>query len=408
MTLMPSARPETDPGATPAPSRRGTWRRRAQAMLGLVLAAVLLVWGLPFFAKTTWSAVFSVLGSIPTGTVIALQGLMLLGLWMYTFTLTGSLPGLRHTRALILNVCGSSVGNLLPGGGAAGLAATYTICRSWGFSRRDISTSAIVTGVWNVLARVALPVVGILALYLGSSDLPQAAQDAAVAGSLSGLALLAAFVAVLASERAAYTVGRALDQLFRPFSRRSARRTTTVDALVTDLRGRIIGVVRTGWHVMTFGLVGFFSIYFVLFWFCMNAVGVQLRFGTLFAAYAIGRLLTAVGVTPGGLGVTETGTAAVLVGWGAPPAQATAGVVLFSIFTHIMEIPLGALGWLAWTLGRRSEGGGPGVDGLPVEPSAPEATSANGLSPTPSPAVTGLSPPGAAPDAPGPGPPPRR
>ena len=37
-------------------------------------------------------------------------------------------------QALIVNVCGSSVGNLLPGGGAAGVAATYAICRSWGFS----------------------------------------------------------------------------------------------------------------------------------------------------------------------------------------------------------------------------------------------------------------------------------
>ena len=30
-------------------------------------------------------------------------------------------------------------------------------------------------------------------------------------------------------------------------------------------------------------------------------------------------------------------------------AGATAGVVLFSVFTHLMEVPLGALGWLLWT-----------------------------------------------------------
>lgn len=383
-------------------------RRRLQAVLGLGLAVVLLAWGLPFFARTSWHAVLAVLGAIPISTVLSLQTLMLLGLWMYTFTLTGSLPGLRHTKALIVNVCGSSVGNLLPGGGAAGLAATYSICRSWGFSRRDVSTSAIVTGVWNVLARVALPVVGIAALYLGSSDLPQAAQDAAVAGSLSGLAVLGAFVAVLASERAAHLIGHGLDWLLRPLLRRAARRrTTSLDALVTDLRSRIIDVVRTGWLFMTYGLVGFFSIYFVLFWFCMNAVGVHLRFGTMFAAFAIGRLLTAVGVTPGGLGVTETGTAAVLVGWGANPAEATAGVVLFSIFTHLMEIPLGALGWIIWTLTRPAPGAGP--PGLerpspasrePLSPASRDPLSPSDEEP--------LSPPGGAPGAPGPRRPPRR
>ena len=32
-----------------------------------------------------------------------------------------------------------------------------------------------------------------------------------------------------------------------------------------------------------------------------------------------------------------------------------AGVVLFSIFTHLMEVPLGALGWLLWTLSPKVE-----------------------------------------------------
>jgi uncharacterized membrane protein YbhN (UPF0104 family) len=87
---------------------------------------------------------------------------------------------------------------------------------------------------------------------------------------------------------------------------------------------------------------------------CLRITGVEMFYGQVFAAYAIGRLLTAVGVTPGGLGVTETATAAALVAWGANPAEATAGVVLFSVYTHLMEVPLGALGWVAWTLSPKS------------------------------------------------------
>jgi hypothetical protein len=60
---------------------------------------------------------------------------MLAGLWCYTFTFTGSLPGLTQSKALVVNLCGSSVSNLLPGGGAVG-------------SRRDVRD---------------LPVVGLLA-----------------------------------------------------------------------------------------------------------------------------------------------------------------------------------------------------------------------------------------------------
>jgi putative heme transporter len=336
-------------GHGPRPSRR--LRRAAQVLVGIGLAAVLLVWGLPHFAKTTWADVFEVLASVPFATAAGMLGLVVVGLYCYTFTLTGSLPGLRHYQALIVNVCGSSVGNLLPGGGAAGLAATYAICRTWGFSRREISTSAIVTGVWNVLARIALPVIAIVALTSGAENVPRALQEAAVAASISGLGILAVFVAILASEPAALAIGRGIDRVVSPLTRRRREgRTMSVRALVIDLRNRINDVVRTGWLSMTLGLAGFFAVYFVLFVLCLRITGVEMFYGQVFAAYAIGRLLTAVGVTPGGLGVTETATAAALVAWGAAPAEATAGVVLFSVYTHLMEVPLGALGWVAWTL----------------------------------------------------------
>lgn len=368
------------------PRRRGALpgaRRTVQVVLGLGLAVALLVWGLPYFARTSWGEVLAVLGSVPLSTALALGGLVLLGLYSYTFTLTGSLPGLRHGQALIVNICGSSVGNLLPGGGAAGLAATYTICRSWGFSRRDISTSAIVTGVWNVLARMALPVVAILGLSAGAENVPPALADAALAGSLTGIAVIAVFVAVLVSERAALAVGNGLDRVLAPLTRRRrGDRTMSVRALVVDLRARISDVVRTGWLPMTLGLSGFFGVYFVLFVLVLRATGVDLYYGEMFAAYAIGRLLTAVGVTPGGLGVTETATAAAMVAWGADPAASAAAVVLFSIYTHLLEVPLGALAWLAWTLSPKAAAA-EAPEPHAADPATPPGGGSAGSSPRP-------------------------
>ena len=201
----------------------------------------------------------------------------------------------------------------------------------------------------------------------------------------TGLAVLGAFVAIMVSERAAQAIGRALDWALGPIRRRrrakaaaKALATATTDAdaeagrplpadedpavpsmsieeLVTDLRARINEVVGSGWLSMTLGMVGFFGFYYVLFVLIMRETGVTLPLNLLFAAFAIGRLLTAVGITPGGIGITETATSAVLVGWGAEAAGATAGVVLFSIFTHLMEVPLGALGWLMWTASTKVE-----------------------------------------------------
>jgi uncharacterized membrane protein YbhN (UPF0104 family) len=336
-----------------------------QFAIGLALALVLLIWGLPHFAKTSWGDIWRVISTIPLSQVLGFQALMLAGLWCYTFTFTGSLRGLSHIKALVINLCGSSVSNLLPGGGAVGMAATYAMCRSWGFSRRATSTSVIVTGVWNVLARIALPVVAIATLYIGGVTLPPVLTELGLAGLFSGVALIAAVVAVMVSERAAQTIGAFLDRLLRPLLRWFARRrsattadvasTMSVEELVRDLRARINDVVRWGWLRMTLGMVGFFGMYYLLFVLIMRSTGVSLPLNLLFAAYAIGRLLTAVGITPGGVGVTETATAAVLVGWGADPAEATAGVVLFSLFTHVMEVPLGGIGWLAWSVSPKVE-----------------------------------------------------
>ncbi len=351
-------------------------RRVLQLVIGLGLAAALLIWGLPYFAKTSWADIWTVIRTIPLSQALAFQALMLLGLYSYTFTFTGSLHGLSHGKALIVNLCGSSVSNLLPGGGAVGLAATYAICRSWGFSRRATSTSVIVTGVWNVMARIALPVVAIGALWFGGVTLPGALTDLAVAGMFTGLAILGSFVAIMASERAAQAIGRWLDRLLGPLTRRrrdaKARAAASaaaaagpeapkpeppmsIEELVTDLRARINDVVSTGWISMTLGMVGFFGAYYVLFVLIMRSTGVTLPLNLLFAAFAIGRLLTAVGITPGGMGITETATSAVLVAWGAGRPEAAAGVVLFSIFTHLMEVPLGALGWLLWTASTKVE-----------------------------------------------------
>ena len=130
------------------------------------------------------------------------------------------------------------------------------------------------------------------------------------------------------------------------------------------LRARINDVVGSGWWSMSLGMIGFFGAYYVLFVLIMRETGVTLPLNLLFATFAIGRLLTTIGVTPGGVGVTETATSAVLVAWGADPAGATAGVVLFSIFTHLMEVPLGALGWLLWTASPKVEPPGEGEEAV--------------------------------------------
>jgi len=345
----------TDDNPVETRTWRPTRKQMVQGVPSIILAIVLVVWWLPRIAQTSWGAVLQTLEHTDPGSVLMLYGLMCLGLWSYTLTLTGSLPGLRHLQALIVNLCGSSAGNFLPGGGAAGVAVTYAAFRSWGFSRRAISTSIIVTGVWNFLARMILPVTALIALLVAGGDLPASVIRGGLIGAIAGLMLLTLFIATLASERVTRSVGRALNRVLRLLHRRfRSLHEVGVDAFITDQRVRMVKVVRSGGLKMTLGLAGYFAVFYVLFWQSLHIVGLRMPFSYMFAAFAVGRLLSAIGITPGGVGVTEGGAVAVLIAFGADPALALSGTVLFSLYTHVMEVPLGITAFAAWALSKKT------------------------------------------------------
>jgi uncharacterized protein (TIRG00374 family) len=200
-----------------------------------------------------------------------------------------------------------------------------------------------------------LPVTALIALLAAGRDLPEVVVRGGLIGAAAGLALLALFIAALANEKVTRSIGRALIRVLRLLRRRSTlMHEVALEELITDQRVRMVGVVRRGWLKMTFGMVAFFVVFYLLFWQSMHVAGVRMTFSHMFAAYAVGRLLSAIGITPGGVGVTEGGAVAVLVAFGADPAQALSGTVLFSLFTHVMEVPLGALAYLAWGLSKKT------------------------------------------------------
>jgi uncharacterized protein (TIRG00374 family) len=167
------------------------------------------------------------------------------------------------------------------------------------------------------------------------------------------LGVLALFVTVMVSSRAAHAVGGFLQRVAEGVLRVLRRpRELGWEQGIARLRDQTRDVMRTGWLQMTLGTLGYFVMYFILFWLCLHICGLVTGVGTLLAAFALGRLLTSVAVTPGGLGVVEAGSVALLVAMGADPAQAASGILLFTIFTHVLEIPFGVAAWLAWLWGR--------------------------------------------------------
>lgn len=347
---------------------RLTLRSVLRLVLSLGVAFALLGWALPKVTDTTWTQIIAVLRTIPGTALLACLVLAMAFLFSYAVTLRASLPGLTIPKALIVNTAGTAVSKFLPGGGAVGLAATFLLCRSWGFSLGAVTTSAIVTGVWNTLTRVALPVLAIGLLAAVHSELPEVLRQAAWGAAISGLVILAIFIGVISSARIADGVGGAVDRLGGWVLHRG-RPTGRARKAMRETRSQILERVRNAWHWLTLGMVGFFAAQLGIFLIALDVTGIELAFPAVFAAFAIGRLLTAVGITPGGIGITETGTAAALVALGADPGLSAAAVVLVAIFTNLIELPFGALAWVLWSVDPQTRLGAGAEQSQPAEPS---------------------------------------
>ncbi|MDO5738855.1 MAG: lysylphosphatidylglycerol synthase transmembrane domain-containing protein [Ornithinimicrobium sp.] len=323
------------------------WKDVLSSVLGLAIVIGLIAWGMPHLLETSWKDIWAQLSRVRPSTAVAMGALLLAGWFCYTWVLIGSLPGLRHFKALQTNAVSAVVSNVLPLGAAVGIALTWTMWRTWGFGKRAISTSILVTGIWNVLARVTLPVIGCLVLVAGPIEAPRVVViGAGVAGTV-GAAVVVVCALMIFSDRVAAWVSRALHAVLSPFSRR-VREGQGIDHLVTDQRRRVEEVVRAGWLPMTLGMSGQFLLLFGLYWLAARVVGLDVPMAELICAYAFRQLLTVIAITPGGLGVTEVGTAGLLILFGGSAGAASATALLYAIYAHLLVVPFGVAALGAW------------------------------------------------------------
>jgi putative heme transporter len=326
--------------------------RAVAGTASVVTAVALLGVALPAITGVGWSDIGAALGTLRAATLMWLGVLWLAGLWTYTLVLTSSLPGLRHTQALVLNFAGSAVSNVLPFGGAAGAAVTFVMAGSWGHPRRAVAVATVVSGAWNLLSRLALPALGLIVL-IASGHLPDGRLTIAVALATGLLvAALALILATLTLDGPNRWVALAAQRVGAVMPARAGGLSRAGEA-VSQLRQTTKDVIRRGWIRLTVGMVGYLGLQYLLFWDCLTATSAQVGTGAMIASFALSRLLATTGVTPGGIGVTESGTAALLVALGAAPAPTAAALLLFGFFTHAVEIPVGGLAWVTWATAKR-------------------------------------------------------
>jgi uncharacterized protein (TIRG00374 family) len=341
-------------GATPR-QRKAIWIRVVQALISLAIVVGIFVGVMPLIAD--YGEVWDTISAM---TSLEMFGLLLVGLWnlaTYWFVIVAALPGLRLREAAVVNQASTAVANTLPGGGAIGVGVSIAMLTSWGFTVAAIARSALVTGIWNNFVKLGMPVLA-LALLALEGGLTPARLAAAAIGIGVLIAAIVLFALILKSDQLARAIGRGIGKIVDWF-RKLFRKQPLADwgERAAKFRRDTIGLLEHRWLMLTVAtLVSHLSLYIVLLATLRN-VGVsqeELSWITVFAAFSFVRLISALPITPGGVGVVELGYAAALT-IGLDPttrAQVVAAILVFRAITYLLPIPLGAISYVIWRINK--------------------------------------------------------
>ena len=347
-------RPLIAPHPPQAPTASGTRRRLLASSLSLLIVGG--VFGLVFprissygqqwraIAALTWPGMLLV-AAAASGSLAAT--------WVMTWVF---LPRLSFRQAAAVNLGSSAVANIVPAGGAVALGLTWRMLASWGVGTQEFVRYTLVSGLWNVLARLGLPVIALLALAISGKH-GGVPPVVAYCGAGALLVVAAGSRILLRSQRFALLAGQLL-QRAETIGCRLARRQPSqrMTKRLLDFRADTSALLKErGIRITVTTMLASIAPWLVLLA-CLRASGLtqgQVSWQASLAAFAIVRLATVVPITPGGLGVVELGlTASLTAGLGtAPSAHVAAAVLLFRAVTYLPSAPLGALACLWWRRG---------------------------------------------------------
>jgi putative heme transporter len=349
--------PEPDPadgtsplnGAGPAPGE-DVWKRRLRKSvgpaLGLLVVIGIFVAVIPRITSyqavldaalaLSWEDWLVILASVAAN--VATSGPP----WM------AAVPGLSYGRAMLMTQTTTLVTTVLPLGEAVGIATQVKMLSDWRFRAHAITAGLVLVTIWNQTVNVAIPIFSIAALGPSKGN-----RYLLVVSALAAVALVAIIGALVyamrgdaAAEHLGDLAGRVVSALARPLRRGPF--TDWGPRLVTQRR-ETIDVVSGRWHWLTLATLCNQLTLFGVLLACLDSMGLH-GISTLeaLAAWSFTRLLASVPITPGGLGVTELGMTAALVGFGGGRTPVVTAVLLYRILTFVPTIVVGSICALIW------------------------------------------------------------
>ncbi len=356
-------------------------RRTRNVVFGAIgLGVVVLTFGVVLPRIADYSEVWDVVKTLDTAWLLALVGVVIVNIVTYAPPWMLALPGLRFRQALPFTQASTAFTYIAPGGGIVGMAGSFGLLRAWGFGSHEVARAVAITGIWNQLSNLLLPVIAVTLLSIeGGRD--AVLTTAAVVGAVVFTVAVGILALVLWTDSLARSVGelaeRAVSWMLNVIGRGPVE--GWPDAFVR-FRTDTVGLIRRRWHVLTLAAIAGNLAVFLVLLVSLRAVGIessQVTWIEAFAGWSLARALQLIPLTPGGVGPVELGLTGILVGLGGPNAQVVAAVLVYRAFTVLPTLLLGLATIAAWRW-LRPDRDGEGVDAAAVNRPADEGSEPQG------------------------------
>ena len=319
---------------------------KQQIIAGIITLVILvIVFAVVLPQLGDYDAAWKAIQGMETWQLLMIVGATTAMVFIYALPFQAALPGLRFWQAFQVRQVSFMISNVIPMGGAFGLAVQFGYLQRYGYSAAPSTAVIGITSAWNSFTTLLLPVLSLILLaFVGTTSVE--AVGITVVASAVVIGAIVLFALILRDESLAFKIGGWADSAIQWFAG-LIKRDIEVDATagIVNFRSSIIGVVQDRWLLITVANVGQQLAQMAILY--LAVVALQ---GSWFdpigpiealAAFAFGRLATFVPVPPGGLGTVDALITSILQAFGLDNNSALAATMIWRAATFFPQVIIG-------------------------------------------------------------------